>query len=66
MAPVGVQGGKVQLAQGSGFGLPRLNGHAKAMGVVGSRLEAVRWKLALDGDITEKCYSKACALSAGH
>lgn len=32
---------------------PLLNGHAKAMVVVGSRLEAVRWKLALDAYITE-------------
>jgi type I restriction enzyme R subunit len=36
---------------------PLLNGHAKAMVVVGSRLEAVRWKLALDGYITENGYS---------
>ncbi len=27
---------------------PLLDGHAKAMVVVGSRVEAVRWKLAID------------------
>ncbi|MFC7411795.1 type I restriction endonuclease subunit R [Hydrogenophaga atypica] len=36
---------------------PLLNGHAKAMVVVGSRLEAVRWKLALDAYITENGYT---------
>ena len=33
-----------------------LNGHAKAMVVVGSRLEAVRWKQAIDAYITDKGY----------
>lgn len=36
---------------------PLLNGHAKAMVVVGSRLEAVRWKLALDAYIKENGYT---------
>jgi type I restriction enzyme R subunit len=36
---------------------PLLSGHAKAMVVVASRIEAVRWKLALDGYIAENGYS---------
>ncbi|MBA4263008.1 MAG: type I restriction endonuclease subunit R, partial [Comamonadaceae bacterium] len=36
---------------------PLLNGHAKAMVVVASRLEAVRWKLALDAYIQENGYT---------
>jgi type I restriction enzyme, R subunit len=36
---------------------PLLNGKAKAMVVVGSRLEAVRWKLALDAYIQENGYT---------
>lgn len=36
---------------------PLLNGNAKAMVVVGSRLEAVRWKLALDAYIAENGYT---------
>ncbi len=36
---------------------PLLNGNAKAMVVVGSRLEAVRWKLALDAYIVENGYT---------
>lgn len=35
---------------------PLLNGHAKAMVVVGSRLEAVRWKLAIDQYIQDNGY----------
>lgn len=35
---------------------PLLNGHAKAMVVVGSRLEAVRWKLAIDDYIIDNGY----------
>ena len=35
---------------------PLLNGHAKAMVVVGSRLEAVRWKLAIDDYIMDNGY----------
>jgi hypothetical protein len=35
---------------------PLLNGHAKAMVVVGSRLEAVRWKLAIDDYIKRQDY----------
>lgn len=35
---------------------PLLNGHAKAMVVVGSRLEAVRWKLAIDEYIQDNGY----------
>ena len=35
---------------------PLLNGEAKAMVVVGSRLEAVRWKLAIDKFITDRGY----------
>lgn len=35
---------------------PLLNGHAKAMVVVGSRLEAVRWKLAIDKYIQDNGY----------
>ena len=35
---------------------PLLDGKAKAMVVVGSRKEAVRWKLAMDKYITEKAY----------
>ncbi|MEZ6081890.1 MAG: DEAD/DEAH box helicase family protein [Pirellulaceae bacterium] len=35
---------------------PLLNGKAKAMVVVGSRLEAVRWQIAIDKYITEKGY----------
>jgi len=35
---------------------PLLNGHAKAMVVVASRVEAVRWKLALDHYIAENGY----------
>jgi type I restriction enzyme R subunit len=35
---------------------PLLGGHAKAMVVVGSRVEAVRWKLALDKYIRESGY----------
>lgn len=35
---------------------PLLNGHAKAMVVVGSRLEAVRWKLAIEKYIAENNY----------
>ena len=35
---------------------PLLNGHAKAMVVVGSRLEAVRWKQAIDAYITDQGY----------
>ena len=37
--------------------LPKLEGRAKAMVVVGSRKEAVRWKLAIDKYIAEKNYS---------
>ncbi len=36
---------------------PLLNGQAKAMVVVGSRLEAVRWKLAIDSYIKEQGYN---------
>ena len=36
---------------------PLLNGRAKAMVVVGSRLEAVRWKLAIDSYIKEQGYN---------
>jgi type I restriction enzyme R subunit len=36
---------------------PLLNGHAKAMVVVGSRLEAVRWKLAIDSYIQAQGYA---------
>lgn len=36
---------------------PLLNGQAKAMVVVGSRVEAVRWKLAIDSYIQEQGYS---------
>ncbi len=36
---------------------PLLNGHAKAMVVVGSRLEAVRWKLAIDSYIQAQGYT---------
>jgi type I restriction enzyme R subunit len=35
---------------------PLLSGHAKAMVVVGSRVEAVRWKLAIDQYIRESGY----------
>jgi type I restriction enzyme R subunit len=35
---------------------PLLNGKAKAMVVVGSRVEAVRWRLAIDRYIREKSY----------
>ena len=35
---------------------PLLNGHAKAMVVVGSRLEAVRWKLAIEKYIKDHGY----------
>ncbi len=35
---------------------PLLSGHAKAMVVVGSRLEAVRWKLAIDKYIQDQGY----------
>jgi type I restriction enzyme R subunit len=35
---------------------PLLNGHAKAMVVVGSRVEAVRWKLAIDSYIQAQRY----------
>jgi type I restriction enzyme R subunit len=35
---------------------PLLNGHAKAMVVVGSRVEAVRWKLAIDKYIQDSGY----------
>ena len=35
---------------------PLLNGHAKAMVVVGSRLEAVRWKLAIEKYIADNNY----------
>jgi len=35
---------------------PLLNGHAKAMVVVGSRVEAVRWQLAIDKYITDHGY----------
>ena len=35
---------------------PLLNGHAKAMVVVGSRLEAVRWKLAIERYVAENNY----------
>jgi len=35
---------------------PLLNGNAKAMVVVGSRVEAVRWKLAIDKYITDNGY----------
>ncbi len=35
---------------------PLLNGHGKAMVVVGSRLEAVRWRLAIDRYIKEQGY----------
>lgn len=38
------------------FVAPLLNGKAKAMVVVSSRLEAVRWKLAIDKFITEQGY----------
>ena len=38
------------------FVWPLLEGKAKAMVVVGSRKEAVRWKLAIDNYITEKGY----------
>jgi type I restriction enzyme R subunit len=36
---------------------PLLKGHAKAMVVVGSRLEAVRWKLAIDSYIQAQGYA---------
>ena len=36
--------------------LPLLNGHAKAMVVVSSRLEAVRWKLAMEKYIQSQGY----------
>lgn len=36
---------------------PLLNGRAKAMVVVGSRLESVRWKLAIDSYIKEQGYN---------
>ncbi|MFZ2987857.1 type I restriction enzyme subunit R domain-containing protein, partial [Ideonella sp.] len=36
---------------------PLLSGHAKAMVVVGSRLEAVRWKLAIDSYILAQGYT---------
>lgn len=36
---------------------PLLNGHAKAMVVVGSRQEAVRWKLAIDKYIADQDYT---------
>ena len=39
------------------FVWPELDGKAKAMVVVGSRKEAVRWKLAIDKYITEKGYT---------
>ncbi len=39
------------------FVWPLLDGKAKAMVVVGSRKEAVRWKLAIDKYITEKGYA---------
>ncbi len=35
---------------------PLLNGHAKAMVVVGSRLEAVRWQLAIDAYVKTQGY----------
>jgi len=35
---------------------PLLNGHAKAMVVVGSRIEAVRWKLAIEKYIADSNY----------
>ena len=35
---------------------PLLNGHAKAMVVVGSRQEVVRWKIAIDKYIKERGY----------
>jgi type I restriction enzyme R subunit len=38
------------------FVAPLLDGHAKAMVVVGSRLEAVRWQLAVDKLIKERGY----------
>lgn len=38
---------------------PLLSGHAKAMVVVGSRLEAVRWQLAMDKYIKENQYPLA-------
>ncbi len=38
------------------FVAPLLDGKAKAMVVVGSRLEAVRWKLAIDKHITDNGY----------
>lgn len=38
------------------FVAPLLNGKAKAMVVVGSRVEAVRWKLAIDKFITDQGY----------
>ena len=38
---------------------PLLNGKAKAMVVVGSRLEAVRWQLAIDKYIKEQGYKIA-------
>ena len=38
------------------FVWPLLDGQAKAMVVVGSRKEAVRWKLAIDKYISEKGY----------
>ncbi|WP_026096341.1 type I restriction endonuclease subunit R [Ideonella sp. B508-1] len=36
---------------------PLLNGHAKAMVVVGSRVEAVRWKLAIDSYVQSQHYA---------
>jgi hypothetical protein len=36
---------------------PLLNGRAKAMVVVSSRVEAVRWKLAIDRYITDRGYA---------
>ncbi|MEJ1164732.1 DEAD/DEAH box helicase family protein [Variovorax sp. CCNWLW186] len=36
---------------------PQLNGHAKAMVVVGSRIEAVRWQLAIDKYIKDSGYT---------
>jgi type I restriction enzyme R subunit len=37
--------------------VPLLNGHAKAMVVLGSRIEAVRWQLAIDKYIKSKGYN---------
>ena len=42
---------------------PLLNGHAKAMVVVGSRIEAVRWKLAIEKYIADSNYQFATVVA---